>query len=172
MTWDNSTFWRVYRNTSYQALSSSIRTLEAQLCFRLYLLIKYLATVFHTKGRTIFSTEDTDKSGTIKSSKKSQDNKGGRQEQYCIRAASICIPGSKLRPGDTRTGKSQVQTFWRQSPAGRGSLIERKRTNVYLEMVSKILNTMQKYPQCSGRKVIWWEEARKVQLRKHLPIWT
>ena len=99
------------------------------MCFCFYLLIKYLTTVFHIKGRTIFSTEDTDKSGTIMSSKKSQDNKGGRQEQYCIRAASICIPGSKLRPGDTRIGKSQVQTSWCQSPAGRGTLIDRKRAD-------------------------------------------
>ena len=46
MTRDDSTFWRVYRNSSYCVLSSFIRTSEAQLCFCFYLLIKYLTTVF------------------------------------------------------------------------------------------------------------------------------
>lgn len=46
------------------------------------------------------------------SSKNSQDNKGDRQEHYCIHAANICIPGITLRAGNTMIGKSQIQTSW------------------------------------------------------------
>lgn len=126
-TQDDSSFWRIYRNASYPVPSSCIRTLGAQLCFCFYLLIKYLTTVFHIKERTIFSTRDTDKSGTLMSSKNSQENKGDRQEHYCIRAANICIPGITLRAGNTMIGKSQIQTSWGRELSREVDVNKRKR---------------------------------------------
>lgn len=110
---DGSGFWRICRGASCPAPSSFLRALGAQLRCCFYLLIKYPTAVLHIRERTIFSTRDTDKSGTLMSSKNSQDNKGDRQERYCIRAANICIPGiTTLRAGNTMIGKSQIQTSW------------------------------------------------------------